>query len=137
MVKLDEELGQLYGQALVAIAHADGEVGPEEGARLRELVAARTSAEIDLEASFFHKITSDELGMAVRKSSQGAYREAGQPVTGRELARALIHDAVALATADGDHNGREAEAILRFARALGATSADIRAETDELDEWLR
>jgi len=38
---------------------------------------------------------------------------------------------------DGELNSKEAESILRFARALGATSADIRAETDALDEWLR
>src|SRR5947208_1566732 len=104
MVKLDDELGQLYGQALLAIAHVDGEVGPEEGAKLRELVAARTSAEVDLEAGFFHKITSDELGMAFRKSGQGAYRDAGTPVNARELARALVHDAVALAGSDGELN---------------------------------
>ena len=136
MVKLDDELGQLYGQALLAIAHIDGAVGPEEGARLRELVAARTPVEVDLEAGFFHKMTSDELGMAFRKSGQGAYRDAGTPVTAVEFARAFVHDAVALASSDGELNSKEAEAILRFARALGATSADIRAETDALDEWL-
>ncbi len=137
MNMLEGELGQLYGQALLAIARADGEIGPEEGARLRELVATRTTVELDLEAAFFHKLTSDELGLAVVKSSQGAYRDQAQVVTGREFARALVHDAVALASADGDLNGQEAAAIVRFAHSLGATAEDIRAETDLLEEWLR
>jgi tellurite resistance protein len=127
MEPLNAELGQIYAQALVAIARVDGEIGGEEGARLRELVAKRSTVEIDYEASFFEKVTPDSLAAAVRRDPS---------VPPRELGRALVSDAIALATADGDLNSVEAHAILRYARALGCTDEDVGAETRELDEWL-
>jgi tellurite resistance protein len=136
MAMLDDDLGQLYAQALLTVARVDGEIGPEEGARLRDLVATRTDVPIDYEASFFHKVTSDELAAAVEKASQGAYRTPATAITGREIGRAFVHDAISLATADGELNGPEAQTILRYARALGCSATDIRAETNELDEFL-
>ena len=79
MDRLDDELGQLYGQALLAIAKVDGEIGPEEGAKLRELVAARTNVEVDFEAGFFHKhLSSDEL----RPGRVGGHRTARIAIPG-------------------------------------------------------
>jgi tellurite resistance protein len=126
-MKLDGDLAQLYAQALIAVARVDGEIGPEEGALLRTLVGAHTSVEIDYEQSFFHKMTADELGAAVRAANLDA----------REVGRAFVSDAASLSLADGDLNGGEAQAILRYAQALGCTNDDIRAATRELDAFLR
>jgi hypothetical protein len=125
-MKLDEALGQLYAQGLLAVARVDGEIGPEEGARLQKVVADRASIEIDYEQSFFHKVTSDELAAAVAKAG----------VDAREVGRAFASDAAQLAIADGDLNGGEAQLILRYVRALGCNDDDIRQATRELDAWL-
>jgi tellurite resistance protein len=125
-MKLDDNLAQLYAQALIAVARVDGEIGADEGARLRTLVAAHTSVEIDYEQSFFHKMTADELAAAVRAAN----------LDPREVGRALVSDAAALSLADGDLNGGEAQAILRYAHALGCTNDDIRSATNMLDAWL-
>jgi len=125
-MKLDGELAQLYAQGLIVVARIDGEITPEEGALLRTLVGNHSSAEIDYEQSFFHKLTAEELAAAVRATK----------VDSRELGRAFVSDASALSLVDGDLNGGEAQAILRFAHALGCTSEDIRAATNELDAWL-
>jgi tellurite resistance protein len=119
-----DAVAQLFAGALEAVARVDGEITPEESARMRDLVARRTSADIDYEAMFFEKITPEKLAAG-----------AGS-VDRRALGRALVADAVVLATADGDLNGAEAQAILRYARALGCTRDDVAAETRELDEWL-
>jgi tellurite resistance protein len=126
MEPLNDEIGQLYAGALIAIARVDGEIGPEESAHLRDLVGKRTSVAIDYEASFFHKTRPEELAAAAKTGS----------VSGRELGKALAGDAVALAIADGDLNGKEAQEIIRFLRALGCTGSDVVAVTRELDEWL-
>lgn len=121
---MDDQLGQAYAQALLAIARVDREVSPEESARVRELVASRSSVVVDFEASFFEKMTPEGLVKAV-----GSGDRLG-------VARMLLADAVALATTDGDLNSTEAHAILRFARALGCTDIDITGVTRELDEYL-
>lgn len=121
---LDGDVAQLYAGALEAITRVDGEVTPEESARMRELIAKRTQAAIDYEALFFEKTTPDKLAAKV------------PAVDRRTVGRALAADMVALATADGDLNGAEAQAIMRFLRALGCTPADVAAETSELNEWL-
>jgi tellurite resistance protein len=126
-MKLDDELGQQYAQALIAVARVDGEITAAEGARLRQLVAQHTSVEIDYEASFFHKVTADEFAASVRKAG----------IDHREVGRAFAADATALAMSDGDLNGGEAQAILRYVHALGCTNDDIRSATRELDEFLR
>lgn len=129
MEPLEPRLGQAYAQALLAIARMDGEITPEEAARVRELVARRSTVEIDFEASFFDKQTPETLADTVMRAGPAVV----QP---RQLGRALVSDAVVLATADGDLNGVEAHAILRFARALGCTAEDVAQETRQLDEWL-
>jgi tellurite resistance protein len=127
-MKLDVALAQVYAQGLIAVARVDGEIGPEEGALLRKLVSERASGEIEIdhEASFFHKVTADDLA--------AAFRTAG--VDTHEVGRAFTSDAVQLALVDGDLNGGEAQSILRYARALGCTDDDIRKATRELDGYL-
>lgn len=126
MDALDDKLGQVYAGALIAIARVDSEINPEESSLLRNLVANRSKVTVDFEETFFHKITPEELAAAVRTANASA----------RDVGRAFVQDAVALSTADGDLNGREGEQIIRFARALGLTRADVTASTNELDEWL-
>jgi tellurite resistance protein len=126
MEVLNEQLGQAYAQALLAIARVDREVTPEESSRVRELVAKRTPVEVDVEASFFEKMTPEKLAAAAREAK----------ADGRELGKMLVGDAVALATTDGDLNSVEAQAILRFARALGCSDPDVRSQTNELDDYL-
>jgi hypothetical protein len=125
MDSLPAELGQVYAQALLAIARVDREVQPEEAARVRELVARRSTVEVDFEASFFGKLAPEKLGEAAKAAGV-------DPV---QLGRALVADGVELATTDGDLNSVEAHAILRYARAL-CSDGDIGAVTHELDEWL-
>ena len=45
---LDLALGRLFAQALVAIARADDEIGPEEGQRLEQRIALRVAGPISL-----------------------------------------------------------------------------------------
>lgn len=123
-MQLDGDVAQAYAGALEAIARVDGEINPEESAQMRALVSKRTSAVIDYEALFFDKVTADKLAAAVPRA------------TAREVGRAFVSDAVALATADGDLNGAEGQAIMRFAHALGCKLDDVVSVTDQLGEWL-
>jgi tellurite resistance protein len=124
--RLPDDVAMLYAGALHAIARADGEITLDEGARLLSLMAARSSVEIDPEMLFFDQTTPESLGAALR----------AKPTERKAVGTALVEDAVALATCDGDLNGKEGRAILRFARALGCTAEEVHASTDQLDEWL-
>ena len=125
---MNDELGQAYAQALLAIARSDREINPEEANRVRELVRVRSASAVavDFEASFFGKLTPEALAEAATKAN----------ANGREVGKWLVADAMALAAADHDVKSREAQTILRFARALGCTDEDIGAVTQELNEWL-
>lgn len=123
---LDDETATLYAGALHAIARADGEVHPMESALLQKLVAAHSAIEVDPEMLFFDPVTAESFAAALRKRRANL----------REIGLALASDAVALSNADGDLNGQEAHAILRFLRALGCTAQEVHAVTDELDEWI-
>jgi len=124
-LKLPDALAEAYAAALHALARSDGEIGAEESAHLDRLLAHRTTQTFDAELLFFSPKTPEQLGATIRADARG-----------KDVARALIRDAVALSVADGDLNGKEATAILRFARALKLDQADVRAETALLDEWL-
>ena len=123
---MNDELGQAYAQALLAIARSDREINPEEANRVREVVAKRSAVAVDFEASFFGKLTPEALAEAATKAN----------ANGREVGKWLVADAMALAATDHDVKSREAQTILRFARALGCTDEDIGAVTQELNEWL-
>jgi uncharacterized tellurite resistance protein B-like protein len=129
-LQLGDEVATMYAGALHSIARADGEITVEEGARLQALVAARSSVTIDAEMLFFDQTTPEAFAFKLRGDP---YRGGVDP---RVLGCALVEDAVALATSDGDLNAKEARAILRYARALGCTAEDVHARTDQLDEWL-
>lgn len=122
---LDGELAQLYAAALHAIGRIDGELGAEEAMRLQELLTRRGAGEIDAEMLFFTRVSPEALSAAARRS--------GDP---QRVGRALTADAVALATVDGDMNGAEAHAVIRYLKALGCSAAEVHAVSPELDEWL-
>ena len=125
-LKLTDEIAKLFAGALHAIARADGEIETTESVRLQSLVAARSNVEIDAEMLFFEQTTPESFGAGLRKHAADA----------NAVGLALVEDAVALATADGDLNSKEARAILRFARAAGCTAEGVHGVTGELDEWL-
>lgn len=123
--RIPDELGEAYAAALHALARADREIGIEESTKVDRLLSRRTSVTVDAEALFFDPPTPEKMAAKVRK----------HPAC-KDVGRALVRDAVALATADDDLQGKEATAILRYAKALGLSAADVRAETALLDEWL-
>ena len=123
--RIPDELGEAYASALHALARADGEVGVEESAEVDRRLSRRTSVTVDAEAMFFDPPTPEKLAAKVRK----------HPAC-KDVGRALVRDAVALAIADGDLKSKEATAILRYAKALGLGPEEVHAESPLLDEWL-
>lgn len=132
-LQLDDTLVTVYVEALAAIARADREVNPEEAARLSQVIAARSRQPVDPEVLFFAAVTPEQLAAAVM--GRNSYRDAGSS-DAREIARALVSDALEVALVDGDLNAQEGRTILRYARALGLNSVDVQQITDQLDEWL-
>jgi uncharacterized tellurite resistance protein B-like protein len=132
-LQLDDALVTLYVEALAAVARADREINPEEATRLQQVIARRSNAPIDPEALFFAVVRPDVLASAV--TGRDAYRgPAG--ANPRDVATALIEDALEIATVDGDLNANEGRTILRYAKALGMNSVDVQTVTDQLDAWL-
>ena len=123
----DRELAQAYAGALHALALADRELQAVESVRLDALLTARTGGGIDVEDLFFTKVTPE--GFAAEVSQRA-------PAQRVAIGQALVIDGVELSVADGDLNGVEARAILRFARALGLTMLEVTDVTRQLDEWL-
>jgi tellurite resistance protein len=130
-VFLSDDLAAQYLGALIAIARTDGEITPEESTRLHAIAARRSRVPVDDELLFFSQVTPEAIAAAA--ASGGEHRGG---VAAREVGIALLLDAIELATSDGDLNGREATAILRYVRALGCTDDVVRAHTPLLEEWL-
>jgi uncharacterized tellurite resistance protein B-like protein len=128
---LPDDLAVTYIGALITIARTDGDIGFEESRALNVIAARRSKVPVDEEVLFFGAVTPEALRAAL--GGGGPHRSG---IDGREVGLALIHDAMELAATDGELNGAEATMILRFARALGCSNDDIRAQTNELDEWL-
>jgi len=129
---LDEELARMYAGALYTITRADGSVEREETDGLRELIARRWQLAIDPEALFFTTVTPESFAAAVRRRDPFRGSGAHSP---RQIAHALIGDAIELSTVDGLDDVK-VDALLRFARALGCTNEDVRAASDRLTSWL-
>jgi tellurite resistance protein len=131
---LDEELARMYAAALYTITRADGAVDREENAGLRALILGRWQLALDPETLFFTTVTPESFAHAVRRLD-APFRDAGRH-TPRRVGQALVEDATALSIASGGLDDDKAEAILRFARALGCSTEDIRAASDQLSAWL-
>jgi tellurite resistance protein len=132
-VVLDDELVQMYAAVLYTISRADGTVDRDESVGLRQLVARRWQVSLDPEALFFTTVTPESFAHAVSVRDPFRGSAAGSP---KQIARALIDDAVVLCETTGGLDDRAAHAILRFARALGCTSDDIVAASQRLAEWI-
>jgi len=131
---LGDELALLYAGALVAIARADGEIGFEEGLQLRRIVSRR--AAVDPEAMLFVEVSAARLAAVVGHGNGAPFRH-GAAAAPRQLATALVHDAVEVALADGDLNDAEVHAILAFTTALGCSPEDVVAISPRLAAYLR
>lgn len=123
-VRIPDAHAEAYAAALHALARADGEITAAESTHLEQLLAKRSGVTIDAESLFFSPSTPESFGAAVRKDPGG-----------KAIAKALIADAVSLAASDGDLNGKEATAIMRYARALGLTPLEVHDISALLDEW--
>jgi hypothetical protein len=130
---LDEDLAWLYAGALYAIIRADGEVHRDENDHLRHLIARRWQLAIDAETLFFSGVTPESFAAAMQHRDPFRGSASGSP---RQVAHALIGDAIKLAAVTGGLDEVKVESILRFSRALGYTTDDVRAATDKLAGWL-
>ena len=131
---LDRTLGQLFAQALVAIARADDEIGPEEGLRLEQRIAVRVPGPISLDDLLLsdplepHRL-AEALGTAA-----GPFRNIG--LDPGELAAMIVADGIAVVIAKGYISEAEAREIVRFASALGCSLDQVRAMCSRVAPWL-
>lgn len=126
MDALTGPVAQAYAGVLHAVAVADRALSGAESARLDQVLEARCPG-VDREELFFSRVTPEAFGAAVKTHAAAARVAIGQ---------AFIADAVAVATADGELGGAEATVIVRCARCLGLTQAEVGAVTSDLDAWL-
>jgi tellurite resistance protein len=132
--RLDPLLGQLFAQALVAIARADDEIGPEEGVRLQQRLALRVAAPIFLDDLLLAEpIEPHRLADAVTGAA-GPFRNAA--IHPGELAAMIITDGLAVVLAKGYVSEAEAREIVRFASALGCSLDQIRQLCSREAPWL-
>ena len=127
----DPELAQLYARALVAIARADTEIGLEEGMRLSERIRERCETPLRLEDLLFEPTLHAE--QLRDYSSGGPFRGAAHPA---QLAEWLVVDGLFVILAKGHVTQREANALWRFADALGVSRDDFRRLTASASAWF-
>jgi len=131
---LDIALGQLFAQALVAIARADDEISPEEGVRLQQRIALRVAAPISLDDLLLaeplepHRLAESLHGAA------GPFRTAWLHPS--ELAALIVSDGLAVVLAKGYVSEAEARVIVRFASALGYSLEQVCALSSRVAPWL-
>ena len=131
---LDTALGHLFARALVAIARADDEIGPEEGLRLQQRIALRVIGVISLDDLLLaeplepHRL-AESLG-----GGAGPFRHAA--LHPRELAAMIVTDGIRVVLAKGYVSEAEAREIVRFASALGCSVDQIRSLCDRAAPWL-
>lgn len=132
---LDPNVAQLYAQALVAIARADGEIALEEGSRLQEKIEQRSGQPANLDDLLLAEpLDPETLANALRDAS-GPFRGSGGLHPG-ELAQMIVVDAIAVVLAKGHVSDEEAQQIVRYATALGCTLDEIRRMSAQLSPWF-
>lgn len=125
---LDDDAAATYARVLIAIARADGEIGPEEARALERVIALRTSAPLSLaELLFARALRPEELSRALAGSELGAGPFRAAPVDMAEISRTLIDDALGIVLTKGSMTSGEEASLVRFATALGIESAEVRA----------
>jgi len=132
---LDHALGQLFAQALVAIARADDEIGPEEGRRLEQRIAVRVPGPFALDDLLLaDPLEPHRLAESLGGAEGGPFRSAG--LEPGELAAMIVADGIAVVIAKGYVAEAEAREIVRFASALGCSLDQIRAMCGRVAPWL-
>ena len=131
---LDIALGQLFAQALVAIARADDEISPEEGLRLEQRIALRVTAPISLDDLLLAEPLEPHRLAESLRGAVGPFRHAG--LHPGELAAMIVSDGIAVVLAKGYVSEAEAREIVRFASALGCSRDEIRALCSRAAPWL-
>jgi hypothetical protein len=134
-VLLDDELVAMYAGALYSIARSDRVIERDESQRLQQLVAQRWRVTVDPIELFFTTVTPESFASALRRIESSPFRTSGMS-TELLVGRALVEDAVDLTMSTGTLSDAAAHAILRYARSLGCTTADIQAVTGRLAAWL-
>jgi len=123
----------MYGQALIAIARADHELGPEEGNRLQATLDARTGEAVSIE----DLLLADTIGpraLATAATDSGGPFRGGMHI--KDLGAMLVTDAIHILLSKGHISEGEAVLTIRFANALGCSSADIERIAPQLRLWL-
>ena len=131
---LDIALGQLFAQALVALARAAAEISPEEGVRLQQRIALRVAAPISLDDLLLAEPLEPHRLAESLRASAGPFRNAG--VHPGEIAVMIVTDAIAVVLAKGYVSEAEASMIMRFASALGCSLDQVRALCSSAAPWL-
>jgi uncharacterized tellurite resistance protein B-like protein len=130
---LDDELAHLYAGALYTITRADGAVDRDETDVLRALIARRWQLAIDHETLFFMTVTPESFAQAIARRDPFRGSASHSP---RQIAHTLIDDALEVSSVAGGLDEMKVETMLRFARALGCTTEDVRVANDRLAGWL-
>jgi uncharacterized membrane protein YebE (DUF533 family) len=131
---LDTALGHLFARALVAIARADDEIGPEEGVRLQQRLALRVAGPISLDDLLLAEPLEPHRLVESLGGAAGPFRSAALPPG--ELAAMIVTDGIAVALAKGYVSEAETREIVRFASALGCSLDQIRALCNRVAPWL-
>jgi tellurite resistance protein len=124
---LSDDLKQLYAQALISIARAEGNIDAEEGERLAERVDHRSDLSLE-DLLLERSLSPEDLAVAVRGAP---FR--GVSVRADEVARTLIEDALYVALAKGHVTAEEGDRMWRYATALGLPAEEFRQLTAR---WL-
>jgi hypothetical protein len=130
---LDAALAQELVGGLLAVCRADGNVGHECFAELREIAREIAPAVRVDDAAFLLDVhvTPRSLAQAVRERMP-PFRSSGQSGAD-DIARTFLRVALRAARVDGDLSEAEARAILSFAAALGVS--DFEPLDRALDAW--
>ncbi len=120
----DVEIAQLYAQVLVAIARADGQIGPDDGHRLQHLIEQRSRVPIELDDLLLGEPVEPERLAEIVHSARDPFRHAGMHPG--ELAAMIVTDGATVVLAKGYISEAEAHQIVRFATALGLSLDEVR-----------
>ncbi len=121
---VDAEIAQLYAHVLVAVARAEGHVGPEVGHRLQHQIAERCRVPIALDDLLLGEPVEPERLAEIVHGARDPFRHAGMHPG--QLGAMIVTDGANVALAKGYISEAEAQQIVRFATALGLSLDEVR-----------